>query len=168
MIDVALSELTKWLAETPLSHTIQTTGWIIPSLQTIHILGVAVVFSSAILVDLRIWRLLQRDEPLPEVARRFLPTIWPVLLILLVTGSLLIVGEPRRSLLNSTFYLKMALLAAAIVLTVGLQRSIASSPNFWGKDRGRQIAGRFAAAISILIWCGILFAGRWIAYTQAG
>jgi hypothetical protein len=168
MIDVALSELTKWLAATPLSHTIQTTGWIIPSLQTIHILGVAVVFSSAILVDLRIWRLLQRDEPLPEVARRFLPTIWPVLLILLVTGSLLIVGEPRRSLLNSTFYLKMALLAAAIVLTVGLQRSIASSPNFWGKDRGRPIAGRFAAAISILIWCGILFAGRWIAYTQAG
>jgi putative copper export protein len=168
MIDVALSELIKWLAATPLSHTIQTTGWIIPSLQTIHILGVAVVFSSAILVDLRIWRLLQRDEPLPEVARRFLPTIWPVLLILLVTGSLLIVGEPRRSLLNSTFYLKMALLAVAIMLTAGLQRSIASSPNFWDKDRGRKIAGRCAAALSILIWCGILFAGRWIAYTQAG
>jgi hypothetical protein len=168
MIDAALSELAKWLAATPLSHTIQTTGWIIPSLQTIHILAVAVVFSSAILVDLRVWRLLQRDEPLPEVARRFLPTIWPVLLILLVTGSLLIVGEPRRSLLNSTFYLKMALLAMAIMLTAGLQRSIASSPNFWDKDRGRGIAGRFAAALSILIWCGILFAGRWIAYTQAG
>ena len=168
MIDVALSELTKWLAATPLSHTIQTTGWIIPSLQVIHILGVAVVFSSVILVDLRVWRLLQRDDPLPEVARRFLPAIWPVLLILVVTGSLLIVGEPRRSLLNSTFYLKMALLAVAIMLTAGLQRSIASSPNFWDKDRVRQMAGRLAAALSILIWCGILFAGRWIAYTQAG
>jgi hypothetical protein len=168
MIDAALSELAKWLAATPLSHTIQSTGWIIPSLQTIHILGVAVVFSSAILVDLRVWRLLQRDEPLPEVARRFLPTIWPVLLILLVTGSLLIVGEPRRSLLNLTFYLKMSLLAVAIMLTAGLQRSIASSPNFWDKNRGREIAWRFAATLSILIWCGILFAGRWIAYTQAG
>jgi len=169
MIDVVLSGLAKWLAATPLSHTIRTTGWIIPSLQTIHILGVAVVFSSAILVDLRVWRLLQRDEPLPEVARRFLPTIWPVLLILLVTGSLLIVGEPRRSLLNSTFYLKMALLAVAIMLTAGVQRSIAASPNSWDEDRGRRaIAGRFAATLSILIWCGILFAGRWIAYTQAG
>jgi hypothetical protein len=168
MIDVALSELIKWLAATPLSHTIQTTGWIIPSLQTIHILGVAVVFSAAILVNLRIWRLLQREQPLPEVAQRFLPTIWPVLLILLVTGSLLIVAEPRRSLLNSTFYLKMALLAVAITLTAGLQRSIASSPNFRDEDRGRDIAGRFAAALSILVWCGILFAGRWIAYTQAG
>ena len=121
MIDLGLSEFCKWLAATSLSQTIQTTGWIIPALQTIHILSVAVVFSSAILVDLRIWRLLERDVPLPEVAHRFLPAIWPVLLILLMTGSLLIVGEPRRSLLNSTFYLKMALLAVAIMLTAGLQ-----------------------------------------------
>jgi len=168
MIQVALSEFSKWLAATPLSHTIQTTGWIIPSLQTIHILCVAAVFSSAIVVDLRIWRLLERDEPLPKVVRRFLPTIWPVLLILLLTGSLLIVAEPRRSLLNSTFYLKMALLACAIVLTAGLQGSITSSPNSWDKDRWQRIAGRFAATASILVWCGILFAGRWIAYTQAG
>src|ERR1700738_2019166 len=168
MIDVGLSEFCKWLAATPLSHTIQTTGWIIPTLQTIHILSVAVLFSSAVLVDLRIWRALQRDVPLASVARRFLPTIWPVLLILLITGSLLIIGEPRRSLLNATFYLKMALLAFAIMLTVGLQRSISSSPNFWDRDRWRRMAGRFAATVSMLVWCGILFAGRWIAYTQAG
>ncbi len=168
MNDSDLSEFCKWLAATPLSHTIQSAGWIIPTLQTIHILSVAVVFSSAILVDLRIWRLLERDVPLPEIARRFLPTIWPVLLILLLTGSLLIVGEPRRSLLNSTFYLKMALLAIAILLTAGLQRSISSSPNFWDRDRTRRIAGQFAATVSILVWCSILFAGRWIAYTQAG
>ena len=112
--------------------------------------------------------LLERDVPTPEVARRFLPTVWPVLLILLTTGSLLIIGEPRRSLLNSTFYLKMALLAVAIVLTAGLQRSISSSPNSWDRNRARRMAGRFAASVSILVWCGILFAGRWIAYTQAG
>ncbi len=168
MIDVALSELSKWLAATPLSHIIQTTRWLIPTIQIIHILGVAVLFSSAVLVDLRIWRLLERDIPLAQVARRFLPPIWPVLLILLITGSLLIVGEPRRSLLNSTFYLKMALLAVAIMLTAGLQRSISSSPNSWDKDRGRRLAARFAATASIALWCGILFAGRWIAYTQTG
>ncbi len=168
MIDLGLGEFSKWLAATEVSHFIQTTTWIIPTLQTIHILCVAAVFSAAILVDLRIWRLVERDEPLPDVARRFLPTIWPVLLILLVTGSLLIVGEPRRSLLNSTFYLKMALLAVAILLTAGLQRSLSSSPNFWDRDRWWRMAGRFAATVSILVWCGILFAGRWIAYTQAG
>ena len=167
-MQAALSELSKWLAATSLSHTIQSVGWIIPTLQTIHILCVAVVFSSAILVDFRVLRLFERDVPLAQISRRFLLPIWPVLLVLLVTGSLLIIGEPRRSLLNSTFYLKMALLLVALLLTFGLQRSIASSPGFWDKDRGRRMAGKALATLSIAVWCGILFAGRWIAYTQAG
>jgi hypothetical protein len=168
MFDAVLTAFSKWLAATSLSASIQTAGWIIPTLQTIHILGVAVLFSSAVLVDLRIWRLLQRDAPVEEVARRFLPLIWPVLLVLLVTGSLLIIAEPRRSLLNSTFYLKMALLAVAVLLTAALQWSLLSAPGFWDKGRMRRIAGQLAATVSILVWCGVLFAGRWIAYTQAG
>jgi hypothetical protein len=162
-----LSDASKWLAATSLSHTIQTAGWIIPALQTIHILCVAVLFSSAALVDLRMWRLLQRDLPLRDVGRRFLPLIWPVVIILLVTGGLLIVGEPRRSLLNTTFYIKMALLAFALALTGLLQWSLAS-PGFWDKDNAHRVAGRLAAAVSLLAWCGVIFAGRFIAYTQVG
>jgi hypothetical protein len=162
----ALAAFSKWLAATPLSHAIQTTGWVIPAIQTIHILGVAVLFSSAVLVDLRVLRVLQRDVPLPEVARRFLPVVWPIVVILLITGSLLIIGEPRRSLLNVTFYLKMSLLAVAILLTAALQLFLIS-----GRDEaagpGRRIAGRVVAGASLLVWCGIIVAGRWIAYTQA-
>src|ERR1700759_47782 len=106
-----LSDVSKWLSATPLSHSIQTTSWIIPALQTIHILCVAVLFSAAVLVDLRIWRVCLRALPLRDVGRRFLPLIWPVVLILLVTSALLIVGEPRRSLLNAPFYVKIARLA---------------------------------------------------------
>ncbi|MDR3467233.1 MAG: hypothetical protein P4M07_14970 [Xanthobacteraceae bacterium] len=168
MFVAALTALSKWLAATSLSSTILTTGWIIPTLQTVHILCVAVLFSSAVLVDLRMLGVLQRDVPLSDVARRFLPAIWPILLVLLVTGGLLIVGEPRRSLVNGTFYLKMALLAVAIVLTSALQWSLASTPGFWDRDTGRRVAGGIAAVASILVWSGILFAGRWIAYTQAG
>ena len=168
MIDAALRDFCKWLAATPLSNTIQTNGWIIPALQTIHILGVAVAFSSAILVDLRIWRLLNCDIPLADVVRRFLPPIWPVLLILLLTGSLLIVGEPRRTLLNAVFYVKIALLALALMLTSVLEWSLLLVPEFWEKDRWQRMVGRFAAALSIVVWCGIIFAGRWIAYTQVG
>jgi hypothetical protein len=161
-----LGDLSKWLAATSLSHTIQTTSWIIPTVQTIHILCVAVLFSSAVLVDLRIWRLTQRDVPLSDVGRRFLPLIWPVVIVLLLTGSLLIVGEPRRSLLNDAFYIKMALLAFALLLTGLLQWSLTSAPGFWERDIARRIVGRVAALASILAWSGIIFAGRFIAYTQ--
>jgi len=164
-MEALLIAFSKWLASTELSHTIQTTTWIIPTVQTVHILCVAIVFSSAVLVDLRIFRLFERDEPLREVMRRFIPPIWLVLFVLLATGSLLIIGEPRRSLVNTAFYLKMTLLLIAIVITAVLQRTVLSSPAFF---EGRQGAGRALAALSVLVWCGILFAGRWIAYTQAG
>ena len=164
-MEALLITFSKWLASTELSHTIQSVTWIIPTLQTIHILCVAIVFSSAVLVNLRIFRLFERDQPLGAVTRRFLPPIWPVLLILLLTGSLLIIGEPRRSLVNTTFYIKMSLLLIAIVLTALLQWTVLASPGFFEK---RQTAIRTLATVSILVWSGILFAGRWIAYTQAG
>ncbi len=168
MTGAIVGDFAKWLGSTALSHSIQTAGWVIPTLQTIHILGIAVLFFSAVIVDLRLWRVLQREVPLKDVARRFLPVIWPVLLILLVTGGLLIIGEPRRSLLNTTFYLKMTLLGFAILLTLVLQWSLAAAPEFWEKNRGRRTAARLAATLSILVWCCIIFAGRWIAYTQVG
>ena len=62
-----------WLASTSVSHVIQTTNWIIPTLQTIHILAIAGSFSAAILVDLRMWGVVERDLPLIDMARRFLP-----------------------------------------------------------------------------------------------
>ena len=168
MTGVIVGDLVKWLAATSLSHAIVTAGWIVPALQTTHILGIAVLVSSAVIVDLRLWGALQRDVALGDVARRFLPPIWPTVLVLLLTGGLLIVGEPRRSLLNTTFFLKMALLAFALVLTVVLQWTLSSAPEFWEKNRGRRAAARFAATLSILVWCCVIFAGRWIAYTQVG
>lgn len=162
---MSAAALSNWLAATELSRTIQIAGWIIPTLQTIHILSIAVLFSSAVLVDLRLWRLFEQDLPVKDVTRRFLPVIWPVLLILLTSGTLLIIAEPKRSLLNSTFYLKMGLLIAAILLTAGIQWSLSADPNFWDKTKSRLVAGRLAAALSIVIWAGVIIAGRWIAYT---
>jgi len=164
MADAALLALCKWLGATALSQAIQTEKWIIPALQTIHILCVATVFSSVVLVDLRVLRLLQRDAPLADVARRFLAPLPALLLVLLATGLLLIVGEPRRSLLNQTFYLKLALILCALLLTAALRRAagdLALDQAAW-----RRRAAQAAAGLSMLAWCGVLFAGRWIAYTQ--
>jgi len=161
---VALNSLAKWLASTPASQAIQTSSWLIPTIQTIHILCVATVLTSAVIVDLRICALFDRKTPLEQVARRFLPWIWPVLLLLLLTGSLLVLAEPHRSLQNTTFILKMALLVFAVAITGFLQTSI----KYWDQSKLRKIAMRFAAGCSILIWCAIVFAGRWIAYTEAG
>jgi hypothetical protein len=159
--------LSEWLAATSLSLTIQNVTWIIPAVQTVHILCVAAVFSSVLMVDLRLLGLVQRAQPLPSVTGRFLSWIWVFLVILLVTGSLLIIGEPERSLLNPAFGLKMAMLVAVILITLLIARPLRSNAGFWEASFGRLAAARVIALVSLALWSGIIFAGRWIAYVTS-
>jgi hypothetical protein len=162
-----LRVFSEWLATTSLSLTIQNVTWIIPAVQTVHILCVAAVFSSVLMVDLRLLGITQRSLPLPQVTSRFLAWLWLFLVILLITGSLLIIGEPERSLLNPAFFWKMTMLFTVVVLTLVIARPLRGDATFWEASAGRTIAGRLIAVVSIALWSGIIFAGRWIAYVAS-
>ena len=74
-----LREFAAWLAATPLSHTLQEVTWIVPASQSLHIMALAVVFSSALMINLRLLGLgaggrgvsqlagLSRDAVMPPV-----------------------------------------------------------------------------------------------------
>jgi len=146
-----------WLQATPLSLLISTHFWIIPALQTVHILAIASVISSAFMIDLRLIGLVRGEQPADEFAARFLPFIWWPLPILALTGALLISAEPARSLENPSFGIKMALLLGAITVTLLYQHRAA--------HLGRALRVGIGC-MSLLLWTGIVLAGRWIAYTQ--
>lgn len=160
----ALSNFCSWLEQTPLSMTIQTNTWIVPAVQTVHILAIAAVLSSILMIDLRLLGVRGRDQPLARVSERFRPVIWWTLPILLATGMVLIIGEPIRSLLNPVFQLKMVLLITAIIVTLSYQVPLGRDPLFWELTSGRRGAVRIIAVLSLLLWMSIVFAGRWIAY----
>jgi len=160
----ALHNFCSWLEQTPLSQTIQSAGWIVPTVQTVHILSIAAVMSSVLMIDLRLIGILGRDQPLARVSERFRPVIWWTLPILLATGIIMIIGEPARSLESPVFQLKMALLVAAIIVTLSYQVPLGRDPSFWDLSIGRRGAARIIAVLSLLLWVGIVFAGRWIAY----
>jgi hypothetical protein len=161
-----LDQFCAWLQNTPFSLTIASIAWIIPALQTIHILAIALVISSAFLLHLRLLGLAGGSQSSAAVARRFLPFIWWPLPVLLVTGALLISAEPARSLENPSFILKMALLLTAIGVTLLYQRKLVAAPDYWEATGARRAAVKLIAVFSLALWIGIVLAGRWIAYTQ--
>ena len=164
MID-GLRHFEQWLAGTALSSTIQTVSWIIPATQAIHILCVALVMSAIFIVDLRILGLLARTQTLAALAHRYLTWIWYLLPILLVSGAVLIIGEPSRSLLNPVFGAKMLMLVIAALLTLALQRPLRHAADLSApKQRAAIQAG---AVLSLALWTCIVFAGRWIAYVAS-
>lgn len=157
----------EWLASTPLSATIQNVTWIIPTVQTVHIVCVAIVISAVFLVDLRILGIFARTQPVAGLAHRFLTWIWYALVALLITGALLIIGEPTRSLLNPAFGLKMLMLLIVSGLTRVIQRPLTTDAGYWDETGGRRVTVKAIAIVSLALWSCIVFAGRWIAYVSS-
>jgi len=156
-----IPELCDWLSNTRLSLLIQNVSWLIPAVQSLHILSVAVVMSSMAMLDLRLMGVTARGQSLAAMAARLLPRMWIALIVLTLTGATLVIGEPARDLPNPAFQLKMAMLVAAIVLTAIIRRQIKKNEMFWEARPG---SAKLAAAASLLLWVGIVVAGRWSAY----
>ena len=161
---MTLHAFAEWLSQTQISQVVQNVSWIIPSVQSIHILCIAIVMSAVVMVDLRLLGVIGRGQPTAAYISRFLTWIWPTLAVLLVTGSILITGEPGRSLENPAFQTKMVLLILAMITTAVLQRPTFKDPAYWELTTGHRMSARVLAVISLLLWVGIVFAGRWIAY----
>lgn len=160
----SLNDFCIWLEQTNVSAFVKTNKWVVPSLQTLHILCVAVVLSSILMLTLRILGILGKDQSLQAFAARFLPWIWYTIPVLAVGGMLQITAEPERSLNNTVFQLKMVLLLAAMGGTAIVWRKIrvpadASAPRQDGTASLRLVSG----AVFVL-WVAIIVAGRWIAY----
>jgi len=149
-----------WIYASPLSTAIRDILWVIPTVQSIHIIAITVLFGSALVSDLRLAGVLASDEPLRGVVRRYYPWMRNALIVLLMTGLLMIIAEPDRVLVNTTFWLKMALVVTAFGLTLWLRRPLLRAP-----DNGDPRPIKALAWLSIGLWCVVIICGRWIAYT---
>jgi uncharacterized membrane protein SirB2 len=157
---MTLNQICQWIDQTAMSQWIKEAAWVVPTVQTVHILAIAVVASSALMLDLRLIGVFWANRPLEAVKARFLPLIWWPLLLLLATGIIMITAEPARSLKNPAFQLKMLLLIGALLVTwlfQFLHRRDAAGD-------GPRAAAVTLAIVSIALWSSIIFAGRWIAY----
>ena len=168
MILEQVGKFCDWLALTPISQTIQNVQWIIPMVQSVHIIAIAIVMSSMIMVDLRLMGLVGSSQPISGVARRFVPWVWWSLVVLLATGVVLITAEPRRDLLNPVFQAKMALLIVAMMVTVFFQEMVRRNMAFWDQSSGRRASAWATAIVSLLVLAAIIACGRWIAYVEHG
>lgn len=167
-MDAEVGKFCDWLSQTPISLLFQTVVWIIPTIQIVHILAIAIVMSSVIMVDLRLMGLIGRSQSISSIARRFIPWVWGALVVLLLTGSVLITAEPRRDLLNPVFRAKIVLILAAIVITAAFQGVVRRNMEFWDASPNRRAGAMATAIVSLLIWFAIVGCGRWIAYVDHG
>lgn len=159
-----LTEFSLWLSGTGFSLWLQTHFWVIPTGQSIHILSIAALFGSALMLDMRIFGLAGGTRTLGQLSSRYEPWIWWAMVILLLSGSILAIAEPVREFINPIFWIKMALVPIAVVLNVWFYRVVRRKAPIWDQHETPHTAIRVCAILLIFLWWAIMFCGRWIAY----
>jgi uncharacterized metal-binding protein len=155
-----VKQFAEWLSTTFPSVFLQNhNSWAIPAIQSIHIVGIAMVLGSVFMIDLRLLGWAWTDQTLRQTTNRFGPWLTGALWLMLATGLLMVVGEPVRELITFSFWLKMFLVAVGTVIAVVFQRAV--------RKRDVQPAGaplKALAVVTFLIWACIIVLGRLIAY----
>ena len=159
-----MQQFSDWLAATSLSQLFAGMNWFVPTVQTLHILSIAVVVTTLGMLDFRLLRLIRSGPPLQTLAGNFIPWTWRALGVLLATGILLIITEPTRELMNDAFRLKMLLVLALVVLTFVFQAANTREPGYWSASPARRRFGAVLGIASLVLCVSIVAAGRLIAY----
>jgi hypothetical protein len=155
-----------WLESTALSKWVveSTSLFAFPGILALHAIGMGFAVGISVAIDLRILGV-AGGVPLAAM-RRFLPVLWGGFWVNAVSGFLLLVGYPTKALTNPVFYLKLALIAAAMIILIRLVRTFdetAAMDGFANEALTRM--RRRLAVISLLCWAGAITAGRLLAYT---
>lgn len=160
-----MKQFAEWLSTTFLSVFIQNhNSWAIPTIQSIHIVGIGIVLGSVLMIDLRILGWAAMDQTLRQTTDRFGPWLTGSLWLMLATGILMVIGEPLRELITLSFWLKMFLVAVSALVAVVFLRAVRKHEQQWEEVVEKRRAIRWLAVVTFLIWACIIILGRLIAY----
>lgn len=160
-----MKQFALWLSTTPPSVFIQEhNAWAIPAIQSVHIVGIALVMGSVLMIDLRILGWAWADQTLRQTTSRFGPWLTGSLWLLLATGLLMVIGEPVRELVTFSFWLKMTLVAVGALVAVLFQRALRRHDQRWEDGLVSQPSIKAFAVVTFLVWAFVIVLGRLIAY----
>jgi hypothetical protein len=152
------------IANTALSGWLQNEAWVVPTSQSIHIICVSVVFCCAAMISLRLLGLSPSGRSVSQLVDTLVPWMYRALGVLLLTGLVQTVTEPVRQFVAPVFWWKMLMIICVLILTVCFTRAVRRDAAKWD-TAPRPAAAKWFALISLGLWVGIIFCGRFIGYT---
>ncbi|MBS7807809.1 hypothetical protein [Variovorax sp. PCZ-1] len=126
-----------------------------PTLEVIHIIGIALLLGNLVLLELRVWGF-GKTLPVKDLSRLALLLAISGFSLAAFSGLIMFATQAGELLANRAFVIKMGLLMLAAC----------NAAWFHGRDSLTKLDGlaRLQTFASTLIWIAAIFCGRWIAY----
>jgi hypothetical protein len=143
-----------------LANAIKDSRWWFPVIETIHVLGFAVLMGTTFLVDMHFFGISMNRQPMQRIARALWPWTIGGLVVTTITGILMMVAESIKCLENQAFWPKMIFFVLAVVFQMTLHRRLTLEAD--GQPAGG--LGKVAGLVSVFLWTAIFVAGRSIGF----
>jgi hypothetical protein len=161
MMVLSLAPAFEWLQHTYLGETIRHSATLIATLEIVHLIGLTLFLGAMVMVDLTLLGHGVGSHPVSRIARQL--NRWTVagLAIMLASGPFLLTSEAERCYKTPAFWIKMALLATALVFHFTVHRRVAlAQPPVQGR------AAKLTGVLSLVLWFGVALAAKGIAIFQ--
>lgn len=161
MMALSLAPAFEWLQHTGLGETIRHSAALIATLEIIHLIGLTLFLGSILMVDLTLLGLGIGQYPASKIAPQLNRWALAGLTILFISGPVLLTSEAERCYKTPAFWMKMALLAAAVFFHFTVHRRVALA-----EPPVEEPVAKLTAALSLALWFGVALAAKAIAIFQ--
>jgi len=153
------------LESSALATRIRDSLYIFPFLESMHVVGLAMVFGTITVIDFRLLGIASTQRPFSRMVSDILKWTWAAFALTAATGALMFITNADVYYHNSFFRAKMLMLMLAGINMAVFELTVKRSVHRWDKAASAPLPGKTAAALSLVIWITIIFLGRWIGFT---
>jgi hypothetical protein len=161
MIFATLLAAFEWLQHTYLAEAIRHSAALIATLESIHLIGMALLIGTILMVDLSLLGHGIGRQPVARIARELRGWTTAGLAIMLASGPLILSSEAIRCYRTPAFWIKMLLLGMAVAFHFTIHRRVTMA-----EPPVARSSARVVASVSLALWVGVALAGKGIAIFQ--
>jgi uncharacterized membrane protein YhdT len=156
-----LLPLFQWFYQTDIGVTIRNSVWLFPAIEAFHLLGFGLTAGAMLVVNLRLLGVGLTKQPVAQLAAGAEPWLILGVSMMVVSGVPLFLAESIKCLYSFAFWIKMGCLLLVLLFTFTVYRHVTRTKS----SSDRTSTARSAAVISLLLWAGVAWGGRWIGFS---
>lgn len=160
-----LDTLLTLLQGSTVGQTVRSAAYVYPVLESVHILGIGLLIGPAFTFDIRLTGVGHRVLPVTSAARYLLPVSHVGFAIVAITGLALLSAQATMVAAAGAAPWKFGLLILACLNVLVFHYGIYRRVDEWTDAAATPVAARVAAGVSLMAWTGMIFAGRFLAYS---
>ena len=158
---MSLLSFFQWCEQSSIGDAIRNSVWLFPLIEAFHLVGLGVTAGAVLLVDLRLLGFGLGRQPVPQLAKDAEPWLMGSLALMFASGIPLFLSESIKCYYSFAFWLKMISLFLVLLFTFTVRRRVTRTVD----TSARPLVGKVVALVSLALWGGVGWGGRWIGFS---